>query len=326
MTPEEARGAVLTMADLENTGQSVRDVRGRLRAGDLVRVHPGWFVEKSRWDAAYPEDRHLLRVAASDRSRRGGAAVASHCSAAVLHGLPLTRVALDRVHLSGASTNGRVRRAKTIAHHEVAVAAADLAEVGGIRCTTLARTVFDVIRTTARETAVTVFDAALRQIAWDEELRAYDEAAAEVWREQLRSRLATAAGARGIRQARWVLDFADGQADRPGESISRIYLADLGYARPRLQVPFPGPRGGTYRIDFGLDDVDAWGEFDGEGKYFDPEMLGDRTTAEAMLAEKEREDWIRARSGRRVVRWGWKHITTSTSLADHLAAMGLRAP
>lgn len=35
-------------------------------------------------------------------------------------------------------------------------------------------------------------------------------------------------------------EFADGRAQLPGESVSRLYLDDLGFARPRLQVPFDG--------------------------------------------------------------------------------------
>ena len=139
----------------------------------------------------------------------------------------------------------------------------------------------------------------------------------------LLERVAKSAGARGIRQARWVAQFADGRAQLPGESVSRLYLDDLGFASPQLQVAFPGPRGQDYAIDFGLDDVNAWGEFDGLGKYFDVELGGDPGGREALLREKEREDWIRGRSGRAFVRWGMRHVKDATTLGLHLAAFGL---
>lgn len=115
----------------------------------------------------------------------------------------------------------------------------------------------------------------------------------------------------------------DGRAHLPGESVSRLYLADLGFAPPRLQVPFPAPRGGKYWIDFGLDDVKAWGEFDGTGKYFDPEMLKGDSSREALRKEKDREDWIRGRSQWRFARWGSPHIGCAKSLGSHLAKFGI---
>lgn len=53
-----------------------------------------------------------------------------------------------------------------VLHHEVEVAAADRTQIGGIPCTTLERTGYDIIRTTQRETAMAAADAALRLAAW----------------------------------------------------------------------------------------------------------------------------------------------------------------
>ena len=146
------------------------------------------------------------------------------------------------------------------------------------------------------------------------------------WRSRLRERIARHPGARGIRQARWVVDFADGRAELPGESVSRLYLVDLGFSPPRLQVPFAGPAGRIYRIDFGLDDVQTWGEFDGVGKYFDPQMLRERSSREALRAEKEREDWIRGRSQWRFARWGSQHISSAAALGSRLRSFGITPP
>ena len=46
------------------------------------------------------------------------------------------------------------------------------------------------------------------------------------------------------------------------------------------------------------------GEFDGDAKYLRDEYLGVQTARQAVLAEKKREDKLRA-AGFRVVRWDW---------------------
>ncbi|MEU1972612.1 hypothetical protein ABZ477_13195 [Microbacterium sp. NPDC019599] len=275
------------------------------------------------WASAFPETRHLLRVVAADSARRTDAVVFSHASAAVLRELPLFRFQPGAVHVAGLHTDGVARTGPLVRHHEVAVPESDRDVVDGIPCTTLERTVFDLIRTTPRETAVAIADAALRLIAYNSGDRTYDEVAADTWRARLHLRIARSTGARGIRQARWIAAFADGRAQLPGESVSRLYLSDLGFAPPRLQVPFPGPNGELLAIDFGLDDVGAWGEFDGEGKYFDPSILGSQTTRQTFAKEKEREDWIRGRSSRRFVRWGMPHIATPAALSQRLSLFGL---
>ncbi|WP_139230931.1 hypothetical protein [Microbacterium sp. cf046] len=323
MTPDEARSLLLTTASLEREGIPASRVRSMASGGEIVAVHRGRYVRSDRWDAAYRESRHLLSVVAADAFRRSDDAVFAFASAAVVHGLPLYRHQAGAPHICTPHADGIVRRGRALRRHEIAIADADRVVVGGIPVTSLQRTVYDLIRTTSRETALACADAALRSVAWDDGRLTYDDAAAETWRSGLKGRIARNAGARGIRQARWIADFAEGRAQLPGESTSRLYLADLGFARPRLQVPFPGPNGAVYRIDFGLDDVRAWGEFDGMGKYLDTEMLGTTSSRKALQDEKEREDWIRGRSQWRFARWGSAHIATARALGSRLASFGI---
>ena len=60
-----------------------------------------------------------------------------------------------------------------------------------------------------------------------------------------------------------------------------------------------------------------------EGKYVDPSMRGDRSIEEAVLDEKRREDWIRGRTNRRMLRWGDAHIGTLPLFASRLAAFNV---
>ena len=181
----------------------------------------------------------------------------------------------------------------------------------------------DLARTASAETAVSALDAALRLVAVRG--RHYDIAAADALRE--RARVIAGRGAYGRARARRALAFADGLAQLPGESISRLYIARLGFASPRLQVPVAA-RGENrfYYVDFGLDDVDAFGEFDGKDKYADPEFLRGRTPQQALADEKEREDWIRGTSRRVVARWTSSHISSSDELGRRLRAFGIVPP
>ncbi|HYP74272.1 MAG TPA: hypothetical protein VEP72_09290, partial [Microbacterium sp.] len=133
-------------------------------------------------------------------------------------------------------------------------------------------------------------------------------------------------GSRGVVRARELLELADGRADGPSESISRLYLHWLGFA-PRLQVAIAGPSGHDYYVDFGIDEADVWGEFDGKVKYVDAAMRRPGEDAEAVvLREKAREDWIRGSTGRRVVRWGWDDLADLGTFSRRLAAYGVFPP
>lgn len=279
-------------------------------------------MDGATWREWTSEDRHRIRVIAAQR-RRGeglGGGVFSHVSAAVLWGLPLARCEPERVHVSGAATNGHVRAGEpAVARHEVAVAEHEVAVVEGMRCTSLPRTIADVLRSSSEETGISLLDAALRAAAGGDGFGRYDEAAAEELREEVARHLHP--GARGVRRARAILEIGDGRAHLPGESISRLYLRHIGFAPPRLQVPIDGPRGTRYFADFGLDDAGVWGEFDGRAKYVDATVRGaDVDVQTVLLAEKEREDWIRGTTGRRVVRWGGQDIRDAGTLRVRLAA------
>ena len=103
-------------------------------------------------------------------------------------------------------------------------------------------------------------------------------------------------------------------------------LAEIGFRRIGLQVRIPAPGGKDYRVDFGLDEVPALGEFDGRMKYEDGRMLVGRTPDDVFDREKQREDWIRGSTGLPLVRWGWSHLRTADTLAARLAAFGIRPP
>lgn len=193
----------------------------------------------------------------------------------------------------------------------------------GIPCTSLPRTVAGCIRALPMEASLSIADAAIRAVAWDERDHTYDEDAAARLRAEIAARLPV--GGRSVRAARRTLELADGRAQLPGESVSRLYLLELGFPKPRLQVPIAGPSGGWYYVDFGLDAHETWCEFDGKAKYLDPTMRFG-SIERAVLEEKEREDWIRGTTKRSLARWGTAHIPDAHTLGRRLASFGLAAP
>ena len=75
--------------------------------------------------------------------------------------------------------------------------------------------------------------------------------------------------------------------------------------------------------DFWWPEFNLVGEFDGYGKYLKKALLNGQTTAEAVLAEKHREDRIRAQ-GPKVVRWDWSVARSLPLLNLKLRDAGLR--
>ena len=106
----------------------------------------------------------------------------------------------------------------------------------------------------------------------------------------------------GIRKAREVIDFADGRAATPLESISRVAFRDLGLPRPELQVTLARDHWGKPRIvvDFYWPEFRLVGEADGLFKY-------DGDSSQALRAEKLRQEEIED-MGYVVVRWTWEDI------------------
>lgn len=315
-----AKSLLIPRVRLLDAGRTEREIGALVESGELLRVRRGQYVAASTWDGLWNEGRHLLEVLAAHRNAEDP--VFWGPSAAVLHGLPLYRTAPGHVHTVIADARHSRSRADVMMHN-VAIAPAEIVRVDGIRCTSLDRTVLDLARSLRPDAAVSAADAALRREAVDHHVQ--DQERADAWRGRLLARAAAEHG-RGIRRARWVLAFADGRAQLPGESVSRLLLHDLGYGAVPLQVHVRGETGKDYWMDFGFPRSAAFGEFDGLGKYHDPALRGERTTAQALLAEKQREDDVRGVTGWRVVRWGFEHIRTPELLGARLRAFGVRPP
>lgn len=307
-------------AALLDLGYTPSGIATAERNGQLVRVRPGVFASGDPWRAAKPEQcivtlAHALALTSKERP------VFSHETAAALQNVGLYNPLFDRVHtIAPASRPGA---AAGVIRHRGELTDGDVVEVNGLLCTSLARTTADVGRTSTFEQAVTVADAVLRKLFVPGPGR-YDHDGAEEFR---RTTLGIAKrAAHGLTRARRALTFADGRAQLPGESVSRIRLRTLGFREIRLQVPVPAPAGRMYYVDFGLEEIAAVGEFDGSIKYADGRIVDRRSRSQVLDDEKQREDWIRGTTQRRYARWGWPHLKTAAVLGGRLEAFGIRPP
>ncbi len=293
------------------------------RGGPWLRLQPGVYVDRDGYRQRHPAERHRLAVDAALKCTRGGSAVVSHLSAAVVHGLPQYRFGERAVAVTLAAPVGGSSRAG-LQRHLDGLPADDVVSVDGILCTSMDRTVFDIARTASPEMALTCADAALRREAVTS--RRFDETAQDQWRERLRERARRAPGRRGVRRALRIIELADGRAELPGESVSRLQLHRIGFRDIDLQVAVDRPEGGAYFVDIALREVRTFWEFDGEVKYRDAEMRGGRSVERVVLDEKRREDWIRGVTQWRLCRGGFADIRTPETLAARLAAFGVRPP
>ncbi|MFT4157238.1 MAG: type IV toxin-antitoxin system AbiEi family antitoxin domain-containing protein [Microbacterium sp.] len=319
----QARRLLMSRSELIASGITDRELAARLRAGSIRRVRRGWYVRSEDWNAQWGEGRHLIEVVAAHQNSEPPGPLFVGVSAAVLHGLPIYRHVPIRPHAlieHRGHTSGRVG----IHWHDLAFDDADITAIDGIRCSSLTRTVLDVASSLHLEGAVTTTDAALRRCAVIDG-RTQDEELAGVWRDDLLRR-ADAVSTRGIRQARRVIEFADGRAESPGESVSRVQLDRIGFRQFDLQMPVVGPDGRTFWMDFAFRRSRCFGEFDGKSKYTDPEFARGRTSTEVLFDEKDREDSVRGVTGWRVGRWGAEHIKTPDALAARLRAFGITPP
>ena len=246
--------------------------------------------------------RHLLVLHATLSGLRTPAVV-SHVSAAVLPGLPLWGMSLHQVHITRRPP-ARTDSGTRLRSHAARLPDDDIVLVGSIPVTAVARTVVDLARTLPFAAALAVADAALHQgSTTDADLRAVLDAAA---------------GSRGARAARRVIEAADGRSESVGESRSRAIMIELGLPLPDLQVEVRDADGVLIgRCDFGWEAQRLLGEFDGRVKYGRLLRPG-QEPGDVVFAEKRREDALRDENWG-MVRWVWRELDSPATVGRRIA-------
>ena len=284
------QGGVFSYSDALVCGYTRADVRAEVRSGRWRKLWRGAFTSSAPCADADLVEQHRLQVAA----RLLGClpdTVAGHWSAAVVHGLPLLGrpPATPILTRSGAASGTRFVKVAQLP-------AGERTMVGGIRTTSLDRTVVDLSRRASLRAGVVAADAALRAGLDVSAL----QATAERWSAWPYGRRAVA-----------VAEFADGRAESPLESLGRVALHEEGVDPPELQVEVW--LGGRLlgRVDHLWEQYGCVGEADGAGKYDAPGVL---------RAEKLRQELLE-QAGFVVVRYDWDDAYRSRGrLADRVRA------
>lgn len=293
----------------------------RVRSGALKRLLPGVFIEATRWETMFGEQKMLALTLGYARRYAARRWVFSRESAAAVWGLPLFGHVGERVHVS-LPPAARVQSSRGVFRHTELVRDEDVIEILGVRLTSFERTLFDLAHCQRAETGICALDAGIRRgfsVRRGQQLEAVG-----IWKSKQIAKLSRSRRP-GVGAARLVLALADGRADSVLESVSRLHLSRLGVAH-EMQVPVARPVGGQYWLDFEFTGQGIFGEVDGAIKYLDAEMRGGVSAEEIVLAEKRREDEIRGVTGKRIVRWGARDLSSTRRFADRLSAFGVAVP
>ena len=269
-------------------GYTPAEIRGLLSSGGWVTVRRGVFATRDSWDTETAGDRAWLRDAAAHLLMTR-AHLLSHDSAARGWGLAQLRTG-DLSHITRPGVGGS-RTEFGVKHHLARVQPARVAHVWGLPVTGLARTALDIAREHGFAAGVVSLDAARRLGATDLEFRA---------------ELALMRSWPGVVQAPAAYEFSDIGAESPGESLTRIAVAELGLGPPVTQFAVAvGGKPAWCDLRVGCHVF----EFDGRAKY---RRLGEGgvatgTVEEVLWLEKRREDAIRAQ-GLGVSRVVWSEL------------------
>lgn len=296
---------LLLVSDARRVGAE-RMVSAAHRDGHLVRLRKGIYIPERTWTASTRDERYRARIEAAGIALRKEA-VFSHYSAALLWGMQLAGEWPPEVHTLTIGDRGG-RSAPGIIRHTTERSVGTSTRFG-FRVTDPARTVVDLASMARLDDALAVADAALR-------LQLVDQ-------ESLRALAAGLSRRRGVTRARFTMENASAKAANGGESKMRAVLIQLGFPRPVLQYAFFDDDG---LIGYG--DA-AWLaervilELDGLQKYVREEYTHDQDIADIVIAEKVREDRLRA-IGYTVVRATWDDLVHPAKLAAKLERAGLR--
>ena len=262
-----------TAAELLTLGVSRDQLRSWVRNGQVTAIARGVYSPTAWLRRVADDPRRMHALAVGAVIRRNPGLIASHESAAYLHGLDVLlsggtstpQVTLTRSSQAPgrALVRGALIRVATVPDDHVT-------RVFGLPVTTVPRTVMDIARTTSFMAGVVAADSAL-----------HSHAAIKV---EYAVVLESCAQWRGVVRARQVIGFADARAESALESVARVRFAEFKIPAPALQSNISGAAGFIGRADFCWHEYRTIGEADGALKY---EEDG-RQRARAQLARDQK--------------------------------------
>lgn len=318
---------------LHNVGLDPRTLVTRQQRGELQRVRRGVYVDASEWAALSATQRYGLRALAYQQSAQSQP-IFSHETAAMLWGLWLVGMppalhVLTKHASGGRSKNGVVRHFGNTTD--------SIISCGTFRITDKISTVIALMTTLDFPYAVAVCDSSLRVCAPQYQFNLFTRTdnpyldptwqtnhpqGLSLRKDELLAAAAELPSQAARRRALAVINFSSGLSESAGESISRAMMHMYGFPAPTLQHRFVLRNGANAFADFYFEEFTLVGEFDGKGKYLKAEWARGASVADRVMAEKAREDQIRAQ-GVRVVRWDWAELMNRERFVATLRAAGL---
>ncbi|MEO8095738.1 MAG: hypothetical protein ABI632_12525 [Pseudolysinimonas sp.] len=300
--------------ELRSVGRDDRVLRRSAHRGELVQLSRGVYTPRATWDLRDAGLRYQLKsIGAVTGSRT--APILSHGSAAALLGIPRSGAPPQKVHVLATVASGS-RTEGEFARHATEHLDFDIESLGQARRTGLRRTLVEYCLVESFANAVVALDWALATPRDSARPRAD------------RASLLDCADQLGINRGRTrllrALAFADPASESAGESFSRAVIHELGFPAPELQFDFDDRMGHVGRVDFWWPEQQLIGEFDGVAKYVREEFTQGVPIQQIVIAEKRREDRLRA-LGPRVTRWDAATVSNSPLFYLRLSQAGLHS-
>ncbi|QTB90226.1 hypothetical protein BSD967_07675 [Bifidobacterium saguini] len=289
----------------------------RLRAkGEIICPYPNMYMDRGYWNSLSPPDQmlHIMRTLSVGHPDMVFAGISAACAWGLDHSFYL-HAQDNRIMIaasSGTPTNeycSQVRRFY-VPQHEIEQAQ----YVGGVKVTTIQRTLFDCGRIYEPRIALSFYDSAIRQrLIAREDLVAYCN-------EKHRCR--------NQYQARALATFANGLSENGGESFCYGTMAEDGVMLPEQQVEFVDTNNPNtvYRVDYLWrlpDGTMIAGEFDGQRKYVDPSMTNGQNVGGIVKRERSRQNVLTTLGVSHTVRWFFEDAYHRLPMKKALAAAGV---
>ena len=288
-----------------------RALRRRLGPG-IISPLPGMFVRKSTWEKLDKAQRHRMVVKTLAALHPDW--IFCSFSAASLWGLEVSWKHLNVAHVCS-RTKPTTRAPKHIRRHRIEPQEIVMAD--GVNVTPLSQTVVDCLLACGFSDGMPIADSALGSLALER----------DAIHEEIGAR-PTARRERNIATALKTVEYADAHAESGGESVARAVMIETGFAPDALQYELADPFKPKHilRNDFAWERMATQltlGELDGFAKYTDEKILAGKTTAEALVAERQREAHLSV-YGHPLVRFTMRDVRTPGSLATILQTAGIR--
>jgi hypothetical protein len=288
-----------------DAGYDDRDLLGAVRAGVLVRVRHGAYVDVDTWRERDGVARYQLRCQAVLLTHGHDVAL-SHTSGAAVAGLRIWGADLSKVHVTRLDKlpGGQ---SKDVVYHRGEWVPDDIHQVGEMLVMSPARCALGTATLNSVESGVVTLDSAY-------DLGLATEAV--MHREYVRM-----SGWPATARLEITVRLAQPGAESVGESRNRYLFWSQHLPRPVLQYEVYDHEGrlvGT--SDFAWPDHGVLGEFDGRIKYGRLLRPGE-TIQDAIYREKLREDLLRELTGWSMIRFIWSDLDRPGATAGRLRRM-----